>query len=78
MRLETAPDLERVEIASFDERDDAYFSELHSIVAGLKDLKEVSLSLPVEPAQIIQLAKSSSRYRKTKRKMRSRRDSSSY
>ncbi|KIM35698.1 hypothetical protein M413DRAFT_327191 [Hebeloma cylindrosporum] len=57
---ETAPALERVEITSFDERDDAYVSELYSIVTGLKDLKEVSLSPPAGPAQIIQLAKSPS------------------
>ena len=57
---ETAPDLERVEITSFDERDNAYVSELYSIIAGLKNLKEVSLSPPAGPAQIIQLANSSS------------------
>ena len=57
---ETAPGLERVEITSFDEHDDAYVSGLYSIIAGLKGLKEVSLSPPAGPAQIIQLAKSSS------------------
>lgn len=41
---ETAQDLEQVEITSFDKRDDAYVSELYSIIVGLNGLKEVLLS----------------------------------
>ncbi|KAF5322287.1 hypothetical protein D9619_001288 [Psilocybe cf. subviscida] len=61
--VETSPGLENVEIttSAMDDRDDIYMANIYAIIADLPTVKEVWLTAPARPTQIIQLAKSSSR-----------------